>query len=62
LETLGEWAKQASKCELVYALGEANRRAEYWMAAAERNHEQAESYRRQRDEWQVEATGQAVAS
>jgi len=35
LETLGEWAAQASVPELAHALGQAEARAEYWMAAAE---------------------------
>jgi len=50
LETLGEWAAQASVPELAHALGQAEARAEYWQAAAEANHEQAELYRHQRDE------------
>lgn len=34
LETLGEWAAQASVPELAHALGQAEARAEYWQAVA----------------------------
>lgn len=62
LETLGEWAAQASVPELAHALGQAEARAEYWMAVAEANHAEVVRVTRQRDEWQAEATGRAVAS
>lgn len=49
LETLGEWAAQASVPELARALGQAEARAEYWMAAAEANHVETVRVTRQRD-------------